>query len=99
MGEWLKPAVLKTADPQGSVSSNLTLSSMAKPKTEEIQVTATFRVTFTHKVTKVEFARLDKNEIDVSEVVDESVAYNALATDGECEMEWDYKSVSVKVAR
>jgi hypothetical protein len=26
LGEWFKPAVLKTADPQGSVSSNLTVS-------------------------------------------------------------------------
>lgn len=26
VGEWFNPAVLKTADPQGSVSSNLTVS-------------------------------------------------------------------------
>ena len=28
LGEWFKPAVLKTADPKGSVSSNLTASAI-----------------------------------------------------------------------
>ena len=33
VGEWFNPAVLKTADPQGSVSSNLTVSARTSRKT------------------------------------------------------------------
>lgn len=55
-----------------------------------IRVTARFEVTFIHKVTEAQFEEMDKDKLEVSDVVDESVAYGHLSGDGDCEMEWDY---------
>lgn len=62
----------------------------AKEKMVPIRVTARFEVTFIYKVTESQFKEMDKDELEVSDVVDESIAYGLLSGDGECEMEWDY---------
>ena len=62
----------------------------AKEKTVPIRVTAKFEVTFIHRVTEAQFEEMDKDELEVMDVVDESIAYGLLSSDGECEMEWDY---------
>jgi len=67
---------------------------MAKEKTIDIWVTARFEVRFKHKVTLAEFKEMDANNLEVSDVVDESVAYGHLSGEGSCEMEWDYVTVS-----
>jgi hypothetical protein len=65
-------------------------------KTIDIWVTAKFEVRFKHKVTLEQFKELDSDKLEVSEVVDESVAYEQLSSDGDCEMEWDYAVIPPK---
>jgi hypothetical protein len=62
----------------------------AKEKMVPIRVTARFEVTFIHKVTESQFEEMDKNKLEVSDVVDESIPYGLVSSEGECEMEWDY---------
>ena len=62
----------------------------AKEKMVPIRVTARFEVTFLHKVTEAQFKKMDEDDLKVSDVVDESVAYSHLSSEGDCEMEWDY---------
>lgn len=61
-----------------------------KEKMVDIRVTARFEVVFLHKVTEAQFEEMDKDELDVNDVIDESVGYGHLSSDGTCEMEWDY---------
>jgi hypothetical protein len=55
-----------------------------------IRVTANFEVTFTHMVSEEDFKKLDADEMSIDEVVDDSIAYGHLATEGNCDFEWDY---------
>jgi hypothetical protein len=70
-----------------------------KEKKVPIQVTARFEITFTHQVTEEQFKKMDKEDYEVSDFVDESVAYNLLRSDGDCEMEWDYAPKLKKAKR
>jgi len=67
-----------------------------KEKMIPIRVTARFDVTFDYEVTESQFKEMDKDELEVSDVVDESVAYGHLSNNGDCEMEWDYAVVPAK---
>lgn len=71
---------------------------MAKKKEKKIPITVTarFEVTFTHYVTEDEFKQLDAEEVGIEDVVDDSVPYDLLATDGNSEMEWDYAVIPTK---
>lgn len=64
----------------------------AKEKMVPIRVTARFEVTFTHRVTETQFKELDAGNIDIEDVVDETIPYAEAATSGDCEMEWDYSA-------
>lgn len=54
-----------------------------------IEVTARFDIRFTHKVSDEVFAMLEQG-CRVDDVVDESLVYEKLRTEGECEMDWDF---------
>lgn len=68
----------------------------AKEKMVPIRVTARFEVVFLHKVTEAQFEEMDRDELNVNDVIDESVGYGHLSNDGTCEMEWDYGPASPK---
>lgn len=54
-----------------------------------IEVTARFEIRFSHKVSDEEFAALEQG-CRIDDLVDESVVYEKLRSDGECEMDWDF---------
>lgn len=70
-----------------------------KEKTVPIQVTAVFTVTFDHEIREEDFKKLNEDEIEIDDVVDDSIAYGHLATEGHCDFEWDYSSKAKKAKK
>jgi hypothetical protein len=63
-----------------------------------IDVTARFEIRFQRRVTEEVFAMLEQGT-RIDDVIDESEVYKLLATEGECEMDWDFTPVKKKKKR
>ena len=63
-----------------------------------IEITARFEVRFTKRLTDAQVADLESGT-DVENLIDESEAYQRAATEGECEMEWDYAALKPKKSK
>ena len=60
-----------------------------------IEITARFEVRYTKQLTDDQVVALEGGT-DVEDLVDESEAYRLAATEGECEMDWDYAQPKAK---
>ncbi len=64
-----------------------TVKMKAGSKTEKVTVIARFEVVFNCEIDADKLKQLDAGEIEIEDVIDESIAYDQLRDGGSCEME------------